>query len=139
MQNQFPTGFSFSWLYVKCDQRRQRSHIMLRLVLMDFLHVPHFHVEFCFFICIISFVLLKEFPTQNVSIKARFTFSSYQEVGRFGNFESISSEITLLLHGAFLAKSSLIIYDTIKWHCMSSFISRKAINSKNKRQHNWYV
>ena len=111
MQNQFPTGFSFSWLHVKCDQRRQRSH---GLVLMDFLHVPHFHVEFSFFNCIISFVLLKEFPTQNVSIKARFTFSSYQEVGRFGNFESISSEITSLLHGVFLAKSSLIIYDTIK-------------------------
>lgn len=51
----------------------------------------------------------------------------------------VSSEITSLLHSAFLAKSSLIILDKIKWHCSFSLISRNAISSKNRRQYIWYV
>ena len=46
------------------------------------------------------FILLKEFPTQNLSIKNWYTFSN-KEVGRFGSFENLSSEITLLLQCTF--------------------------------------
>ena len=85
-----------------------------------------------FFICIISFILLKEFPTQNFSIKNWYTFSN-KEVGRFGSFELRTYLLKLLCYyNALLAKLSLIIHDWIKWHCSSSFISRNAISSKNK-------